>query len=59
MTVAATSSNSFVAVAGTTYYIALYLSADNPAANPGNYVLNWKEQPAPASGSVPIHGQWL
>jgi uncharacterized delta-60 repeat protein len=45
----ANSSNSFLAVAGQTYYIAVYVNADAPG-NPGNYVLNWNEQPAPAGG---------
>jgi len=46
----ATSSNSFFAVAGQTYYISVNLNADTPG-NPGNFVLNWKEQGAPASGT--------
>jgi uncharacterized delta-60 repeat protein len=43
------SSMTFLAVAGTTYYIGVYLSAD-AAGVPGNYVLNWTEQGATSSG---------
>jgi uncharacterized delta-60 repeat protein len=44
------STATFLAVGGTTYYIAVSVNADTGAL-PGNYVLNWNQQGAPASGN--------